>query len=96
MPALLTLALAASPSLAAYLEEHLADCPECRERLDFIRATRLVLKVASMSEKVTVQENSSSALSTDSSSNASALVLRGADLDALSDDPDLSSFLSGQ
>lgn len=48
----------------------------------------LVLKVESMAEKVTVQETSAPALSTDSSSNASALVLRGADLDALSDDPD--------
>ncbi len=48
----------------------------------------LVLKVASMAEKVTVQETSAPALSTDSSSNASALVISGADLDALSDDPD--------
>ncbi len=48
----------------------------------------LVLKVESMAEKVTVQETAATALSTDSSSNASALVLRGADLDALSDDPD--------
>ncbi len=37
---------------------------------------------------MTVQENATPALSTDSSSNASAVVLRGADLDALSDDPD--------
>ncbi len=48
----------------------------------------LTLTVASMSEKVTVQENSGPALSTDSSNNASAVVLTGADLDALSDDPD--------
>jgi hypothetical protein len=48
----------------------------------------LVLKVKSMAEKVTVQETAAPVLSTDSSSNASALVLRGADLDALSDDPD--------
>jgi hypothetical protein len=47
-----------------------------------------MLKVASMSEKVTVQENSAASLSTDSSSNASAVVLRGSDLDALSDSPD--------
>src|ERR1039458_9322509 len=47
----------------------------------------LTLKVASVSEKVTV-EDSASVLSTDSSSNASAVVLRGSDLDALSDDPD--------
>ena len=48
----------------------------------------LVLKVASLSEKVTVAENAAPALSTDSTSNASAVVLQGADLDALSDDPD--------
>ena len=48
----------------------------------------LVLKVASLSEKVTVQDTSGPALTTDSSNNASAVVLRGADLDALSDDPD--------
>jgi len=51
------------------------------------QVVNLVLKVASIAEKVTVQE-SAPALSTDSSSNASAVVLRGADLDALSDDPD--------
>jgi hypothetical protein len=48
----------------------------------------LVLSVASLSEKVTIQENAGPALSTDSSNNASAVVLRGADLDALSDSPD--------
>ena len=48
----------------------------------------LTLKVASLSENVTVAENSAPALSTDSTSNASAVVLKGADLDALSDDPD--------
>jgi Carboxypeptidase regulatory-like domain len=48
----------------------------------------LTLQVASMAQKVTVQENSTNALSTQSANNASALVLRGADLDALSDDPD--------
>jgi hypothetical protein len=48
----------------------------------------LTLKVASLSEKVTVEDSSAPALSTDSTSNASAVVLRGADLDALSDDPD--------
>ncbi len=48
----------------------------------------LTLRVASRSDKVTVQESSAPALSTDSSSNASAVVLRGDDLQALSDDPD--------
>src|SRR5436305_3750040 len=48
----------------------------------------LTLNVASISEKVTVQESSAPALSTDSSNNASAVVLSGSDLEALSDDPD--------
>jgi hypothetical protein len=48
----------------------------------------LALKVASLSEKVTVQDKSTGALSTDSSSNASAVVLSGTELDSLSDDPD--------
>jgi len=48
----------------------------------------LVLHVASMVEKVTVRENAAPTLSTDSTNNASALVLRGDDLQALSDDPD--------
>jgi hypothetical protein len=48
----------------------------------------LVLHVASMSEKVTVQASGAPTVSTDSSNNASAVVLTGADLDALSDDPD--------
>ena len=47
----------------------------------------LVLRVASISEKLTVQDTSAPALTTDSSDNAGAVVLRGADLDALSDDP---------
>ena len=47
----------------------------------------LTLKVASLAEKVTVQATTST-LSTDSANNASAVVLRGSDLDALSDDPD--------
>ncbi len=48
----------------------------------------LILHVASMAEKVTVQESGAPTVSTDSSNNASAVVLTGADLDALSDDPD--------
>jgi Carboxypeptidase regulatory-like domain len=48
----------------------------------------LTLTIASTSEKVTVEDSSGPALSTDSSNNASAVVLRGADLDALSDSPD--------
>src|ERR1039458_9647715 len=48
----------------------------------------LILHIASMAEKVTVQESGAPAVSTDSSNNASAVVLTGAALDALSDDPD--------
>src|SRR5437879_2205506 len=36
-------------------EDHLADCPECRERLDFIRATRLVVRVATQADAPRVQ-----------------------------------------
>ena len=53
-----------------------------------LRTVNLVLKVAERTDKVTVAEASTPTLSTDSTSNASAVVLRGEDLDALSDDPD--------
>jgi hypothetical protein len=52
------------------------------------QSLNLMLMVASISEKLTVQDASGPALTTDSSSNASAVVLRGADLEALSDNPD--------
>jgi len=48
----------------------------------------LKLRVAAEKQEVTVQENVGPALSTDPSQNAGALVLRGEDLEALSDDPD--------
>jgi hypothetical protein len=48
----------------------------------------LVLRVAAMSERVTVTENGPTPVSTDAANNASALVLSGADLDALPDDLD--------
>jgi Carboxypeptidase regulatory-like domain len=48
----------------------------------------LQLTVAAEKQEVTVQENSGPAVSVDPSQNAGALVLRGADLQALSDDPD--------
>ena len=51
-------------------------------------ALNLQLRVALEKQEVTVQENTGPALNTDPSQNAGALVLRGADLDALSDDPD--------
>src|SRR5215472_4832770 len=43
----------------------------------------LQLAVASLAEKVTVNENSGPAVSTDAASNSSAIVLRGDDLQAL-------------
>jgi hypothetical protein len=48
----------------------------------------LTLRVASKVEKLTVEESVAPSLGTDSAGNASALVLRGDDLAALSDDPD--------
>jgi len=52
------------------------------------QVVNLVLTVAARSDNVTVQESAAPALSTGSSNNASALVLKGDDLQALSDDPD--------
>src|ERR1700676_603235 len=48
----------------------------------------LQLQVEAEKQEVTVQENAGPAVSVDPSQNAGALVLRGADLQALSDDPD--------
>src|ERR1700683_3899571 len=48
----------------------------------------LQLQVAAEKQEVTVQENAGPQVSVDPSQNAGALVLRGADLQALSDDPD--------
>ena len=48
----------------------------------------LRMKVASVTQQVTVQENAGPSVSTDPSSNSTATVLRGDDLQALSDDPD--------
>jgi hypothetical protein len=48
----------------------------------------LQLKVVSTTEHVTVEENAGPTVSTDVANNASALVLRGDDLQALADDPD--------
>ncbi len=48
----------------------------------------LRLQVASTSQQVTVRDNAGATVSTDPASNAGALVLRGDDLQALSDDPD--------
>ena len=48
----------------------------------------LQLRVASAKQELTVQENGGPTVSTEATSNASALVLTGSDLDALSDNPD--------
>lgn len=49
---------------------------------------RLELKVAAVQQQLTVQENSGPSLSTDAANNASALVLKGKDLETLADDPE--------
>ena len=48
----------------------------------------LVLYVSAEKQEVTVEENTKPAVSLEASANASAVVLRGTDLDALSDNPD--------
>src|SRR5262249_27214463 len=48
----------------------------------------LQLSVFIPEQKITVQENNRTTVSTDSNSNASAQVLRGEDLDALGDSPE--------
>ena len=50
--------------------------------------SNIQLRVALEKQEVTVVENPGPTVSVDPSQNAGALVLRGADLDALSDDPD--------
>jgi hypothetical protein len=52
-----------------------------------VQTLNLQLRVVSTTQQVTIQENAAT-VSTDPSSNAGAVVLRGADLQALSDDPD--------
>ena len=53
-----------------------------------VQTLRLKLKVIAVQEQVTVQDNSGPTLSTESSNNASALVLKGKDLETLADDPE--------
>ena len=48
----------------------------------------IALQIAAEAQQVQVNDQASTALSTDSSSNVGAIVLKAADLDALSDDPD--------
>jgi hypothetical protein len=52
------------------------------------QALDLKLSVVTKVEKVTVEDTGAPALNTSASSNASGLVITGADLEALSDDPD--------
>ena len=52
------------------------------------QSQNLQLKVATTIQQVTVKENAGPMVSTDASSNASALVLKGTDLDALGDSPE--------
>jgi Carboxypeptidase regulatory-like domain/TonB dependent receptor len=49
---------------------------------------RLELKVAATMQQTTVQDTAGTSLSTESSNNASTLVLKGEDLKALADDPE--------
>jgi hypothetical protein len=48
----------------------------------------LLLNVAAEKQEVTIADNGGPTVSTDAANNASAIVLRGTDLDALSDNPD--------
>lgn len=52
-----------------------------------IQTLDLELKVAALSEQVTVEENSRTTVSTEASANASAVIIEGKDLDSLSDNP---------
>ncbi len=53
-----------------------------------VQTLRLEVKVTAVQEQVTVQDNSGPDLSTESANNASALVLKGKDLETLADDPE--------
>jgi hypothetical protein len=53
-----------------------------------LQVMNIQLRVAVAAQQVTVESQAGPAVSTEASNNASAIVLRGADLDALSDNPD--------
>jgi hypothetical protein len=53
-----------------------------------VQTVNLQLKVAEMHEQVNVGDQAGAAITTESAGNASAVVLRGKDLDALGDDPE--------
>ena len=52
-----------------------------------VHTLNLQLRLAALSQQITVQETAGSTVSPEPASNASAIVLRGEDLQALSDDP---------
>src|SRR5207248_1769053 len=52
------------------------------------QALDLQLKIVTADERIDVQENAGPAIAVTPENNASALVLSGADVDALADDPD--------
>ena len=52
-----------------------------------VQNLNLVLSVVTVKQQIAVEEDSSPTINTDAGSNASATVIRGADLDALSDNP---------
>jgi hypothetical protein len=49
---------------------------------------RLELRVATVQQQTTIQESANDSISTESANNASAVVLRGKDLESLADDPE--------
>lgn len=53
-----------------------------------VQTLNLQLIVTAVKQEVSVEESAAPAVSTEATNNASAVVLRGTDLDALSDDPD--------
>ena len=53
-----------------------------------IRTLNLQLRLAVTVQQITVEETGTPAISTDSSNNASATIIKGKDLEALSDDPE--------
>jgi hypothetical protein len=52
-----------------------------------LETLNLQLQVAALKQKMTVEDNAGPGVSTEAANNASATVLRGSDLDALSDNP---------
>jgi hypothetical protein len=53
-----------------------------------IQTLDLQLKVAGTTQQITVADSGAAVVNTDASNNASAMTLKGADLDALADDPE--------